>query len=54
MTPFESEQFAILKRICIRGRSLFLEQEYSVGVDMFEHMEQAVERLRLYREQDHE
>lgn len=39
------EHINILRRICVRGRNLFLEKDDSAGVDMFEHMETEVGRL---------
>lgn len=39
------EHINILRRICARGRSLFLANEDSIGVDMFEHMENEVNLL---------
>lgn len=45
-------QFDILKRITTRGRSLFLEKEDNIGIDMFEHLETEIERLRVMLEND--
>lgn len=49
-SPVIDSQFDILERICSRGRTLFLDKEDSLGVDMFEHLEQEIKRLRLYME----
>lgn len=51
-SPTVESQFDILERICARGRTLFLDKEDSLGVDMFEHLEQEIKRLRLYMEQE--
>lgn len=39
-------QFDILERICVRGRTLFLDKQDSIGVDMFEHIETEIGRLK--------
>lgn len=50
MSGVVDSQWEILKRICARGRTYFLEKEDSVGVDLFEHIEQEIERTKLYLE----
>lgn len=43
-------QFEILDRICVRGKNYFFDKQDSLGIDLFEHMQQEVERTRLYLE----
>jgi len=46
LSPVASEQIEILERICVRGRNLFLNKSDSIGIDMFEHMETELGRLK--------
>lgn len=46
MSSQEIEQCEILRRICDRGCSYFLDQEDSTGIDLFEHMRNEVALLK--------
>ena len=46
MSPEIESRFEIIRRICDRGRSYFLEQRDSAGIDFFEHLENEVHWLK--------
>lgn len=46
------DQMLILKRICIRGRSMFYARRDSKAMDMFEHLETEIGRLAVQLAED--
>jgi hypothetical protein len=43
-------QFEVLDRICVRGKNYFYDKGDSRGIDLFEHLQQEIDRLKKMME----